>query len=448
MRKKKFIRALLILPFLVSFGFSQPDEFRHLSLQEALEIGAEQGYQLLIAKAQLSEAQGQNLEAWSGFLPRITVSENYVKSDNPVTVFGLKLKQGVFSEQDFAISSLNQPGDFENFTSDLTIKVPLLNLDAIFGKSAAGLIVKARKKSLERATEAIIFNIKTAYFGLILSYKSLAAIEDALKTAGTHRDNANTALEEGIVSQADYLATEVRLAELQEQRMIAQNQIQDISDGLKLILGLENETRPLLPVDSLAAPPELLPKTNLNYRLFDRADLRALHYQKQAAHRNLWRKRSAWLPRLNGFANWEWNASEVFRNESSNRTIGLQMSWHIFDGLAHWGGNKQAAARARQVEIQYRQARQQAENQVAAAQRKIQTARQRIRVAETAVRQARESLHIVEERFKEGLEKTADLQTKENMLTRAKLRLLKARHDYNLATSELAFALGGEQNVP
>ncbi len=440
-KQAKYWLWLAAILFLNS-GFSQDSDVRYMSLEEALKLGEASGYSLRIAREQLSEAKGQNLQAWSGFLPSVTLSENYVKSTDPVSVFGLKLRQGVFTQADFSISSLNYPQEFENYTSSLQLKQPIVNFDAIFGKSAASMIVKARQQGLERARQAIQFQIKSAYNALILSNESLGAIEEAIESARAHRDNARAAFEEGLVTRADYLAAEVRLSELKEQRIIAENQVQKVSDGLKLLLGMSEEERIIRPSDSLTIPPAPATEPDFQEILADRPDLQALRFQKKAAHRQLWMKRSAWLPRINGFFSREWNGADPFQDDNNNWTVGVQLSWNLFDGLGHWGRARQASAKAHQADIQHRQAKQKAKNEIVEARRKLEAARQRIEVARLAVQQANESLHLVEERFKEGLEKTSDLLDKEAMLTQSRLRFLKAKHDYTVAISELKFALG------
>ena len=439
---KMQLNILLWMFFLPIGLWAAEGDTLSLTLADAVTIGDSSGYSVLIASEQLAEAGGRNLEAWSGILPGVTLSGDYVNSNDPVSVFGLKLKQGVFSEADFAIHSLNHPDEFDNFTTRVQVKVPLVNLDAIFGKTAAGAMQQARAHSLERARQALTFQVKTAYYALILSNESLRAIDDAIETARAHRDNAQTAFEQGMVSRADYLAAEVRLAELSEQRIVAMNQIYQVSDGLKLLLGMSQEPRLLYPADTLTipAPPALAPTGP--EMLANRADLLALQSQTSAARRSLWASRGAWLPRLNAFGAHEWNSPDAFSQDASNWTVGVQLSWNIIDGFGHLGRVRQNSARLRQVKFQYQQAVHQARNQVAAAQRNLTAARQRIHVAQAAVQQAQESLNITRERFQEGLEKTADLLEKEVMRTRAQLRFLKARHDYNVALDELTFALG------
>ena len=440
MKGMRFAAPALLL-IMLGHSSAQNGAVRPLSLAEALDIARKQSYQIQIAESQVAQARGQNLESWSGFLPHFSISENYVKSNDPVMVFSFKLKQGIFNQNDFNLSTLNNPDAVENFTTSFQVQQPILNFDAIFGKSAAGLGMKAREQMLARSQEAIALHVKKAYYGLILAGENLKAISEAVASAQRHRDDARAAFDEGMINEADYLGAEVRLAELQEQRITAEHQIANASDGLKFVMGVEEELM-IVPTDSIAAPDRIPSENNWEEQIASRSDLRAIHFQTQAARRHLWMKRSGWLPRLNAFGGVEWNASEVFGKDASSWALGFQMQWQLFDGLGNLGRSKHAGAQAEEASVQYRQMAEQAKMETRQARRAVQAAEQRVAVAQSAVKQAGESLRIVEERFAEGLEKTSDLLDKEVMLTNARLRHLKARHDYAIAVSELQFSFG------
>ena len=413
---------------------------RSLTLAEALRLSSENSYALRLALQQQAEARGKNLEAWSGILPRLSISENFMRSDDPVTVFGLKLKQGIFAASDFDLGALNAPAIFENYTTTFRLDVPLINLDAILGKSAATMMKQSAQAGADRTRQAVEYQTKSAYYGLILAHESLKAIDEALTSAQAHRDDASAALEQGIINQAAFLAAEVRLAELQEQLLIAESQVRNASDALSLTIGLDRYEW-LMPTDSIMQHKGIAPDVNTDH-LSRRPDLQAMAFREKAAARNLLASRSTWLPRLNAFGIQEWNADKILGNLADNFTVGAQLSWQIFDGFGRMGRQQQAAAQRRQATLQHRQALHQARNEYAAAQRGVHVSRKRIAVAEQAVAQARQSLHITEARYREGLEKTSDLLDREVMLTNARLRLLKAKHDYQLALSELTFVTG------
>ncbi|MFQ5675387.1 MAG: TolC family protein [bacterium] len=426
---------------LQALGHTQNGKILHLSLQEALDIARDRSYQVRISNSAVRYAEGQNLESLSGFLPHVTIAENYIKSNDPVTVFSLKLKQGIFAQPDFNLSTLNSPDALVNFSTTFQVQQPVFNLDAIYGKSAASLGVKAKAASAQRVQETVSLQVRKAYFGVILARENVHAIGEAVQSARSHRDDARSAFEEGLTNQADYLAAEVRLSELEEQLITANYQVANASDALKFVMGLEEDGLIVL-TDSLVSPEPVQPEVNLDDLQTVRSDLRAVALQVRAASRNLWMKRASWVPRLNAFGAVEWNASRAFKKDASNWAVGVQLRWNLFEGFGQFGRSKQARAQKEQADVQYRQATERARMEARKAQRAVQAAAARIKVARSAVEQAREALRIVEARFNQGLEKASDLLDKDVELTQAKLRYLQAKHDYNIARSELDYASG------
>ena len=437
MPKPPFFATILIAMAMAGGVFAQNE--RPLSLDEALHLAREQGYQMEIARGKVGEARGENTAAWKGFLPQVTLEEQYIDSDDPVAVFGMKLRQGVFAASDFDIAALNSPESFENYATQVQVNLPLLNLDAIWGKLAAGKMLAAQKAGLQRTGEQVDLMVRALYFGLTLAREQVRTYQDALQSVSQFRDNARLAFEQGIINRADYLAMEVRVLELQQGLLEAQNNLAGVNENLRLVMAIEDEVN-FLPTDSLSLP--AAPETAGITLNEERPDLLAARYKKQAAGYANWAAKGSWLPRLNGFGNWQWHGAEAFASDSENRTLGLSLSWNIFDGLGNLGRNMQSSARYNMAKTAFEMTRQQAHNELAAAQRKVAVSRQQIELGQTAVVQARESVRLTEQRFRQGLENTADLLAREASLTRARLTYLKALYDYNIALHELNFASG------
>jgi outer membrane protein TolC len=391
---------------------------RPMSLEEALQLAGSNNYQILIAQSQLSEASGRNLERWKAFLPRLVVSEGYVQSTDPVMVFGTKLKQGIFTMDDFNLGTLNSPDAIDNFATSVRVEQPLVNLDAIFGKSAAGHASKASEFALVRAEEAVALEVEKSYYGLILSYSNLETVDNAVESALTHYREVRAAHDKGLVSEADLLASQVRLAEMEEHRLTARLNIANANDHLKFVMGVEEDVE-IIPTDSLVIDGSHLGVAELPMDTIptNRADLVALRFQSEAADRGVWMRRSEWIPRLNAFGITEWNSDQIFNTRNNNWTFGFLLA-------------------------QYREAKMKSNMEVRRAYRSLLTARERMRVAEKAVTHSRESLRIGEARFQEGLERVSDLLTRETAYTSARLRLQRAKHDFMVAESELPFYLG------
>jgi outer membrane protein TolC len=414
-----------------------------MSLDEALQVAESNNYQIRIAQSHVSEAGGRNLEGWGAFIPRLVVSESYMQSTDPVAVFGTKLRQGIFTADDFDLDTLNNPDAIDNFTTSVRLEQPLVNLDAIFGKTAAGHASKASGYALARAEEAVALEVERSYYGLILSHSNLETINNAVKSAMTHYNEVRAAHGKGLVSEADLLASQVRLAEIEEQQLTARLNIANANDHLKFVMGIEEDVE-IVPTDSLVIdeshfaveelPPDTIP-TN-------RADLVALRFQSEAADRGVWMRRSEWIPRLNAFGVTEWNSDEIFNTRHNNWTFGFLLEWSLLDGLGQWGRKQQADAKSAAARAQYREAKTKSNLEIRRAYRALLTAKERMSVAEKAVTHSRESLRIGEARFQEGLERVSDLLTRETAYTNAQLRLQRAKHDFKVARSELQFFLG------
>jgi outer membrane protein len=416
---------------------------RRLSLEEAVGEARSNNYQVLIARDRLEEARGRNLEAWRAYLPQLVVSEQFLRSTDPVAVFGTKLRQGIFTESDFDVDRLNHPDEIDNFATRVELTQPLLNLDAMFGKSAAGNAAKASEFSLLRAEEAVALETEKAYYALVLSQTHLETILDAEKSAEAHHREVEAAYDKGLVSESDLLASRVRLAEVEEQRLNARLSIANAGDHLKFLLGIDENVE-VVPADDLVITESELEIADVPLDTIPagRSDLVAFRYQDEAARRETWMRRAEWVPRLNAFGSTEWSGEEIFATRRNYWSVGFMLEWNLFDGLGTWGRAKQAAARSAAAQTQYREARARSAMEVRRSYRSLVTARERVEVAQKAVSQSSESLRIVEARFQQGLEKASELLDREAAHTNAKLRLQNAMYDFKIARSELRFHLG------
>lgn len=443
---KRFGGLLLFLGLtlsLVQAGRAGDGAVRPLSLREALDLADANSYQILISENQRKENAGRNQEAWRAYLPQLVVSERGIRTDDPVSVFGIKLRQGVFTLSDFDLQQLNDPERIDNYSTAIELKQPLLNPDAMFGKSAAGAAAKAAEFAALRTREAVALEVERSYYTLVLAHGNLETLEQAVKSAETHHREIDAAYGKGLVSEADLLSSQVRLAEMEEERLTAGLDIANAEDHLKYLLGIEDAAN-ILPTDSLtiAAGDLDVPAAPLTAAPEDRSDLLALRYQEEAARKGLWMRRGEWIPRLNAFGSTQWDDPDAFGTSKNHWTMGFALEWNLFDGLGQWGRRSQAGAAAAAASIQYRDAQARSGMEIRRAYRSLSTARERVGVARKAVGQSRESLRIVEARFRQGLERVSEVIDKETANTNAELRLKRATYDFKVAQSELKFYLG------
>jgi hypothetical protein len=127
---------LIVILFLYSNTFAQSAKVK-LSLDEALKKARENNYEIKLAESEEDAMRADFNSSLAVFLPQITLSETFVRTNDPLNTFGLKLKQEIVSQMDFNPALLNDPDAIKNFNTKLEVKQPLINLDGFWGRAAA-----------------------------------------------------------------------------------------------------------------------------------------------------------------------------------------------------------------------------------------------------------------------------------------------------------------------
>jgi outer membrane protein TolC len=413
---------------------------RRLSLAEALSIAGSGNFDLRIAGYEKDQADADFRKSASVFLPQVHLSETFVLTDDPLAVFGFKLKEERVTQADFNPALLNDPPDFRNFTTKVEVQQPLLNFDGFFGRHAASKAAAAAGAKENRARYGTELGVKNAYFGLALALRSLGVVSAALEAATTYRAQAKDFLDRGMVRQSDYLMADVRVLELEMKQIEAQSAIRDAGGMLRTMLGLPDSVT-IVPTDTLA----LIRAGDLAYdpeQVFaERSDLRAMKYGVEAASAALWMQRAGWLPSLNAFASYELNNDRLTGTRGRNWMVGAMLRWTIFGGFDRIGEIQKASAKRSALETQYEKMKADGGRELASAMRALDGARKRVELSQRAVDQAAESFRVLSDRYEAGLERTPDLLQAEATLLNARLASLQAIYQHNSAIFMIEFLL-------
>ena len=217
---KTIIKSLTLMVFFIFISISaQQKEKISLSLNDALELSKKGNYELKLAQTEVDKMQADKNKSLAVFLPQVTLSETYVKTDDPLNVFGLKLKQKTVSMADFNPLLLNNPNELNNYNTKLEVLQPLINLDGFFGRNAAAEGLSALNFKRQRTENYIDFMVKATYYQLVLTTNSLDVIKQALNTAKVNRKLIKDYYDEGMITKADYLRGEVYVANLESQKV-------------------------------------------------------------------------------------------------------------------------------------------------------------------------------------------------------------------------------------
>ena len=416
-----------------------------LTMDEAIRIALESNGRLRVADAQLGEAEEVLEEARGSRLPRVDLSETFVRTTNPTLVFSNLLGQEQFGPANFAIDALNEPDALSNFNTRISIEQPIWIGGKIrHGIHAASSMHDAGTAGRERTRQEVIYQVVESWTGAVLALAQLEVAEEALKTAGAHVELVRDLHEGGLVVASDLLQAQVRRSEIEEMKIRAEGAVEVSMAAVNLSLGRNLDT-PFTPDRSMTlgvSEPEPTLAELLDEAVRARPDLKAIDHQVEASRQSERVERGARLPEIAVAGNLEANDEQPFDFGGTNWSVFAGARIRLFEGGRIGSKIRQAEWRTLAAEEQQKLFAHTVELDVRRAFHALRSSRKRLQQAEQSVVWAREGLRIVEDRYKEGLTTLVELLDAETSLTRARTREVAARRDIVLTLASLDLAVG------
>jgi outer membrane protein len=434
---------VLLLPWLV---FAQETQGTSpLTLQQAVNIALEKNPQRKAALADTKAASADVREARSFLLPHATFSETATRGNDPVYVFGSKLRQQRFTTADFALNVLNTPAPFGNFSTRFGGTWNLFDSFASWRSvNRAEQVKDASKHQLERTDQEIVFRVTDSYYTVLLARKQLELAEQAMKTAQAILERSKNRFESGVAVESDYLSTQVRLAARRQELIRAQHNLALAGAELSTAMGLSTQSD-FAPSETLAeknlptAPLEELEK----HAVALRPDLKRIRSEEAAQAKSVSIAKSAFGPRVNAFGSWEAdNPTFVAGGGGNNWLAGVEVQFDLFQG----GAKRAQLSRERALQEKVAAVREMASDaarlEVRRAYYDVDAARQQLEVSRASIADAQESLRINQNRYEAGLSTISDLLGSEEAARRAQTDYWEAVCRYFTGYAALELASG------
>jgi outer membrane protein TolC len=440
MRKTCIIGILCLL--LTQCLGAQQDE--SLSLERAVAIAVERSPQHKAALADTHAAKADFEVARSFYFPRLTFSEAATRSNDPVYVFGTRLRQSRFTAQDFALDRLNNPTPIGNFATRFGAQWSVFDSFATtFNARKAEQLRSASTEQLTRTDQLVAYRVIQAYYAVLFSRRQVELAEHEVSTAQAVSDQSRARLEAGMSVESDLLAAQVELASRRQDLVKYRNSLALSLVELNLAMGLGADNQYTL-TGQLAE--RILPPVTLTeieaHGLKQRSDLRAMEATVKASQTGVQAARSAYGPRINVFAASELNNVSPFSNGSNNWTAGAELQFDLFSG-----GEKSASVSRARADLERMQAlKQAAEDRVRLEIRRayydFDNARQVIDVTKAATGQAEEGLRIVSNRYEGGMATITELLRAEDAARAARTNYWEAVYRFFTSYAAVELAAG------
>jgi len=468
------IRRSIVILFIVSIlcptAFSDDPEI--FTLQRSLEYALQHSKAMKAAEEKVKSAEAKLAEARANLLPKVSANASYlyngklpkvtleiptptlptgkISTPNPAPPYDQSGVPGMGADMGgstFGLGSQEMTftmGAKKNFQAGATLQQMLFAGGTIYNSiRQARLSLEAARMEREATRQKLIYDVKEAFYGVLLAERFLDVSRKALKQTEEHYKMAERLVKAGTATRYDLLRAKVQLANIKSRLIKAQNALRLAKERFKMTIGFEGPED--IEVKGEFQTPEL--KLNLN-ELIDRAierrpDLRSMRLQVEAMERLVSIAKGSFLPTVSLIGNYGYSDNEKQEGQTT-WSVMVRADLPIFTGFSRVARVKEAKSTVNQMRLGMQQLEDGIRLEVKAAYLSLMEAKSLLEAQKETVRQAKEGLRMANLQYKNGLIPSVQLTDAELALMQAELSYYQALHDYALATAKIKKAIGEE----
>lgn len=276
----------------------------------------------------------------------------------------------------------------------------------------------------------------------MLAKKFVELMKKVEETVQAHVNMAQAYYDTGFIMEADLLQAKVFLADVQQKRIVAENNYKLAKAYFNNVIGVEQD-REFEFVSEFKFKDKTYNLDNLLEQAIEsRPDYKELSLKVEAAKHNIAMEKSEYKPKLFLIGELNYHDKQFLGTTGDSFKIMAVAKINLFNGFR----TKNRVLRAKEQYKSYskylKQMREGIFLQVKQAYYNLNEAKKRYNVSLIAEKQAKENLKLREERYKKGVEKTTDLLDADTQYMEASVKKLNALFDYLKAEKKLEFMIG------
>ncbi len=429
-------------PLLVFVAGAALGQQPSLTLREAIDQALGRSPQTAEASADVRAADAAAGMARTALLPRLSATEDISRGDDPVYVFGSRLRQQEFTQSDFSLNSLNRPAPINNFATRLSGQWMLFDWFATEKRIRGARLAAAGANSMTgAASQRVVLQVVQGYQAVLYAQRQADLARSEQETAEALLRDAQSRVKAGTAIESDLLAAQVNLAERQQDRIAAEGGVDDAWAALEAAMGGGFAVRPALtPMQAKSFPDGDLDQ-DIQAALRARPDLKALQQQSASQQQAVKAARSDFLPRVSAYGDWEMDRQTFAGSGGDNWVAGAQLNLDLLP-LGKRARLEEAQAADRKLAAQEQAVELEIRLAVNRAFTGHQTAERMVVTAQASMEQSAEGLRILRNRYDAGLATMTDLLRAEDAQRRSRNDYWRAAYGNAVAYAELLYATG------
>lgn len=425
---KKIFLLILPLIFIVSYAFAneRPPVVEGetpggiLDAETCVKIALEAHPSVASAGHNVAAARSRISQAESDYYPEVEVSSGY-------------------SRVDIASSAGTDPRN--EYSNAVSLRQNIYD----FGRTSEEIKVRKRNFGslsfdLEDVENRIAFNVRQAYYGVLLAIKNKIVQEETVKQFNQRLTQAKGFYELGKRPKFDVTRASVALSDAKVNLIKADNALRVARVNLKNAMGITEA-------------PDFEIKDDLDFKRYaitmdeavvnavvERPDLKSAFEKRQSASEGVELAKRNYYPTLSGNASYNFSGESYPLDEGWN--VGAVVTVPVFTGFltkyqAEEARGKLGAAKANEELL-----RQRVIFEIKQAYFNLIEAGERVPASELTVKQALENLELANARYSTGVGDPIEVTDATVTYANARLGFFQSLADYKVAEANLRFVMG------
>ncbi len=410
-----------------------------LGLKAAVGLALEKNHMIQAATFERAAAEAGVASSRSRYLPHITFEERAGVTNSGTRAFMMKLDEGRFSLG----GDLNHPSTTGDFQTTIMLEQPLFDLNVSREVEVVREEAAVRSHALQQRRQDVAFQVYASYLNVQRAKSQLAVAEQAEKDAREQMRIAKLRTESGIGLKYDELRISTYLADLEQQKITADNDVRIAHLRLGQVIGLPAGAAPeisgeVTPLELDASGAEMEKESLLN-----RSDLRALTAEVAKGDAGIAAARGGYWPTVYGSASYQMNDRDIpLGRDNDSWLLAASLRWDLFDGMRRRSEVERVQANRNAASAYLNNQRQEVALQVREGLLRRNEAVKRLEVARDSVHDAEEMLRLINKRFENGLATTVELLDAQTALNRSRAQLTDNEITFALSTARVYQSAG------
>ena len=411
------------------------DQALDLTLDGAIQRGLRNNLGAILSGTQSSSARAQQLSQLQPLLPDIEFNAREAVMQVDLAAQGLRIP---------GFPVIIGPFGYTDLRASLSWS--LLDLKALRTYMAAKHSFRAAQLSEQDARDLVVLTVGNAYMLVLADEGRVGSFQAQVATAKVSLDQANASHEAGTAPRLDVLRAQVDYQSLQQQLIVAQNNLEKDKLALARAIGL-----PLDQKFELAdkAPYGVLDHLDVDATIkqahANRKDLAAMMEQTKAAEEQRKAATADRYPTIKVDGDYGDIGVNVRHSHGTGDASGT-LSVPIFKEYALRGEAQIAQSQLDMQKAQLSDMNAQVEADVRDALLDIEAAQKQVEVAKSSVDLANEVLREAQQRYVAGISDNLAVSQAEQSVAQANDQYVSSLYRDNVAKLSLARALGAGQN--